>query len=200
MLKDNEFRLTVKNLSFENADDLVKILLQYIDEGKISVKFLRIRKGDHSVLCAFVVHLFGHMMNVSAIIQLYLKDKKLDKMNDKIKELENHNKELEEKISRNDKNIKAVYTILDSAIEPQKQTPYLITTVEVKPYEVTIQHHEIKVVIPKYNKDDIDYDPLAEREKERKSLGKINYKICSECGTRNDLDAIYCKHCSTKFE
>lgn len=177
MLKENEFKITAKNLEMESAREIVLTVLGFVNSDKIKVKYSVIRKGEKSIDFSVVIAIKGLLEPPISVIIGYLLSKKGES-----KSLEVSNEMLNV--------LKDILDLLKKATEIKPESK-----ADLKTSEFTVPIQNGHAGEPKHfpsvdaASEIHDMDPL-EREMD---------KICSHCGTRNDLDAIYCKQCGSKF-
>lgn len=197
MLKDNEFKITIRNFRSNDANGLIRVILKYIDEEQIVVKYLRISKGKNSVNLSFVIQLLYIFAPVVNMIHLYLEIKRA-KISDKRGNQKSDIAELTEELKHLNINFEAIREILDKTIDPQKENYAAEAEIGYDHDYVTVKNNEIseEISIP----DELIKTAKRNSKIERKVQEEEKLKECHYCGTMNDLDAIYCKHCGEKLE
>lgn len=180
MLKHNQVKITTYNLEPESAINVITTILDLIDKNKIKIRYPTIHKGKNSIDFGGIISLLSPSITLSITIYNYIQSKR----------------GVRDFSAAKGDSYEAYLPIIDRILEATAINPNAEATLITEDFSIKIREGGAQEPEPITAPSEI----LAANQIPYNGPKKFRSKICPICETRNDSDAIYCKHCGTKFE
>ena len=176
MLRENEFKIVAHNLKLKDANETIVTILKLIEEDQVRAKYTTIHKGENSIDISMWVFMEQFIISAEQHLLSYIKDRKKN----------------DESFDNN----KAFGSIIRTLFDGTRENPHAEISMETNRFTIKISNGMVVDEIPKiYPQEDSAIDTIKPAE-----LRKPKFITCPDCNTRNDLDAIYCKHCGIRMD
>ncbi len=177
MLKENELNIKFINFKLEKAQVVMYDILTLIDGNKVKIKFTTIKKGGESIdFHTFVDIIVPSFWAAKSVLNWYKIHKR--------KENSGFNFDIG--------NNNILFELIEKIFDGTRNNPNAEAFIKTPEFSLTIRNGNIgePTQIP---------SPVATSDK-KSNVERQKYKTCPKCLTKNDKDAVYCKHCGNKFE